>query len=59
MVSDGDAGISEMSKTEQTGIADGRAGNNKQGNVKQCLKRKYEWEDISGSKGGIQGSEME
>ena len=59
MGSDRDAGNSEMSKSEQAGITDGRAGNNKEGNVKQCLKRKYEWEDISGSKGGIWGSEME
>ena len=29
MGSDGDVGNSEMSKSEQTGIADGRAGNNK------------------------------
>ena len=29
MGSDGDAGNSEMSKLEQMGIADGRAGNNK------------------------------
>ena len=29
MGSDGDVGNSEMSKSEQMGIADGRAGNNK------------------------------
>ena len=29
MGSDGDSGNSEISKMEQTGIADGRAGNNK------------------------------
>ena len=59
VVSDRDSENLEMSKLEQMGIADGRAGNNKWGNVKQCSKRKYEREDISGSKGGIWGSEME
>ena len=29
MGTDGDSGNSEMSKSEQTGITDGRAGNNK------------------------------
>ena len=29
MESDGSPGISEMSKTEQTGITDGKAGDNK------------------------------